>query len=67
MQNKKVLFVRTPPYDINPNMYNVQQVGMGKAFCKLGYDFDFITFKKKNQKEFVFFENETCKFAIKIF
>ncbi len=34
---------------------------MGKAFCRKGYDFDFITFKKHNQKEWTFFEHNGCK------
>ena len=55
-KHKKILFVRTPPYDANFNNYNVQQIGMGKAFCEKGYDFDYITFKKKNQKEWCFYE-----------
>ncbi len=58
---KKVLFLRTPPYDINPNSYNNQQIGLGKAFCRLGYDFDFVTFKKRDQKEWVFFEKDGCR------
>ena len=57
----KVLFVRTPCGDLNPNTYNNQQIGMGKAFCRMGYDFDFITFKKKDQKEWTFFEYNGCK------
>ena len=57
----KVLFVRTPCGDLNPNTYNNQQIGMGKAFCRMGYDFDFITFKKHNQKEWTFFEFNGCK------
>lgn len=58
---KKILFLRTPPYDINPNSYNNQQIGLGKAFCRLGYDFDFVTFKKRDQKEWVFFEQNGCR------
>lgn len=57
----KVLFVRTPCGDLNPNTYNNQQIGMGKAFCRMGYDFDFITFKKHDQKEWTFFEYNGCK------
>ena len=56
----KVLFVRTPPYDVNPNTYNMQQVGIGRAFCDKGYDYDFITFKKKDPKEWVFYEKDGC-------
>lgn len=42
----RILFVRTVPQDFNPNGYNVQGFGLGKAFCKLGYDFDFVSFTK---------------------
>lgn len=61
MKKGKVLFVRTPCGELNPNTYNNQQIGMGKAFCRRGYDFDFITFKKRDQKEWTFFEYEGCK------
>ena len=53
---KKILMVRSNPYDFNPNSYNVQEVGLGKAFCHLGYDYDYITFKKHDQKEWIFYE-----------
>lgn len=58
---KKILFLRTPPSDINPKSYNNQQIGLGKALCRLGYDFDFVTFKKSDQKEWVFFEENGCR------
>lgn len=33
---------------------------MGIAACNLGYDFDFVTFKKDNQKEWTFYEKNGC-------
>lgn len=59
--SKKVLLVRTMPYDFNPDSYNVQEMGMGKAFCRQGYDFDFVTVKKKKQKSWIFYEFEDNK------
>lgn len=53
---KKILYVRTGPYDLNINSYNVQEIGLGKAFCRLGYDVDIIIFKKHNPQQFVIFE-----------
>lgn len=53
---KKILYVRTGPYDLNINSYNVQEIGLGKAFCRLGYDVDIITFKKHNPKQVIIFE-----------
>lgn len=53
---KRILYVRTAPYDLNINSYNVQEIGLGRAFCRLGYDVDIIVFKKRNPKQFVIFE-----------
>lgn len=55
---KKILLVRATANDLDINGYNVQQIGLGKVFVQLGYDYDFITFKRdgKNCKEIVFFE-----------
>ena len=60
--HKKILLVRATPNDIDISAYNVQQVGLGKAFCNLGYDYDFITFKRKApRREFIFYERNGCK------
>ena len=61
---KKVLFVRTPPYDLNFGKYNVQQIGMGKAFCEMGIDFDFVTFKKNNCRTWTTFEKNGHKCTV---
>lgn len=57
---KKILLVRSTPNDIDIKGYNVQQVGLGKAFVDLGYDYDFITFKKDKRscQETVFYEKD---------
>ena len=55
MKNK-ILFVRTVPYDINPNTYNIQGFGLGKAFCKLGFDFDYLYLSKKGESEYILYE-----------
>lgn len=61
---KKILFVRTVPYDFNANTYNVQGFGLGKAFCKLGYDFDFLYFSKKGNEEYFLFEENGHKLNV---
>lgn len=60
---KRILVVRATPTDLDINAYNVQQVGLGKAFVDMGYDYDFVTLKKdgKNCKTMVFYENNGCK------
>lgn len=62
--SKKILFVRTVPYNFNPNTYNVQGFGLGKAFCKLGYDFDFLCFSSKGEKKYVLYEEEGHKLTV---
>ena len=60
---KKILLVRATPNDIDINGYNVQQVGLGKAFVDLGYDYDFITFRRDGKKcnETIFYEKNGKK------
>lgn len=58
---KKVLVLRFSPYDSNPNSYNIQEVGIGKAFCRMGYDYDHICFRKKDPKVWVFYEHNGCQ------
>jgi len=48
MKNK-VLYVKNSSSAVNLNSYNVQAVGLGKAFCSLGYDYDFLYFSKENK------------------
>lgn len=60
MANKKILLIRNTPYDADFSTYNIQEVGLGKAFCRLGYDYDHICFKKKNQKTWSFYDKDGC-------
>jgi glycosyltransferase involved in cell wall biosynthesis len=57
----KILLVRNTPYDSNLKGYNIQEVGIGRAFCRLGYNYDHVCFKKRNQQEWVFYESNGCK------
>lgn len=59
--NKKILFFRSAPYDEDPKGYNIQGFGIAKAFCRHGYDCDFVLFKKRNQTEEVFYEYNGCR------
>lgn len=59
----KILLVRSTPGDLNIGGYNVQQIGLGKAFVDMGYNYDFITLKKDKTKctETVFYEKNGVK------
>ena len=46
----KILFVRSTPYDEDLNGYNVQGAGIAKAFCKLGYDCDYLNFHRRREE-----------------
>ena len=48
---KKILYIRSGPYEINSSDYNLQEVGLGKAFCDEGYDFDIVYYTKGNNRE----------------
>lgn len=62
--NKKILFFRSAPYDEDLNGYNIQGMGIAKAFCRWGYDCDFVSFRSKNQIENVFYEHNGCRAKI---
>lgn len=47
----KVLYLRSGPYELNFNSYNLQEVGLGKAFCNAGYDFDIVYYSKNKNRE----------------
>lgn len=44
----KILYIKNSSSKFNLNTYNVQAIGLGKAFCQLGFDYDFMFFSKKN-------------------
>lgn len=54
---KKILIVRSSPYEENLNSYNVQGVGLARAFCNMGYDCDYLTFTKKKTGEIIICNN----------
>lgn len=59
--NNNVLIIRSMPYDFNPESYNVQEIGIGKALCNFGYNCDYITFKKKIKKNGFFMKKMDVK------
>ncbi len=46
----RILFVKSTPYDEDPNGYNVQGIGIAKAFCRLGYDCDYLNYQRHSEK-----------------
>lgn len=52
-QVKKILYVRCGPYELSFNNYNLQEIGLGKAFCKKGFDFDVLYYSKVNRIQII--------------
>lgn len=50
----KILYLRSGPYVLNYNSYNLQEVGLGKAFCKAGFDVDIVYYEKENHDQKIF-------------
>ncbi|WP_242439771.1 glycosyltransferase family 4 protein [Ligilactobacillus salivarius] len=50
---KKILYVRSGPYKVNLSGYNLQELGLGKAFCNLGYDVDILYYSDKNDVQLI--------------
>ena len=58
---KKILMVRPAPWDSDFKAYNIQEVGLGKAFCRLGYDYDYICMSTNPKPMWTFYEYEGCR------
>lgn len=58
MKTKKILYVRNGPYEVNPSMYNLQEIGFCRALCERGYDCDIIYYSKVNKDEVIFNHNK---------
>ena len=50
---KRILYVRSGPYVLSFNNYNLQEVGLGSAFCRKGYDFDLVYYSKENRNQII--------------
>lgn len=54
---KKILYVRNGPYKVNPNLYNLQEIGFCKELCNLGYNCDIIYYSDENKDEIIYKNN----------
>lgn len=59
--SKKILYIRSAPYELSFDNYNLQEIGLGKAFCKEGYDFDLLYYSKENRDQIIEVENKRIK------
>ncbi|GKX67464.1 glycosyltransferase family 4 protein [Inconstantimicrobium mannanitabidum] len=54
---KKILYVRNGPYKVNPNLYNLQEIGFCKALCKKGFDCDIIYYSDIDKDEEIYVDS----------
>lgn len=58
---KKILYVRNGPYKVNPNLYNLQEIGFCKALCKQGYNCDIVYYSDANKDETIYIDESNGK------
>lgn len=61
MPNNRLLYMRLGPYVLDFDSYNLQEVGLGKAFCKCGFDVDILYYSMVDKDQIIPTENGTLK------
>lgn len=51
---KRVLYIRSAPYKVNLNLYNLQEIGFSKELCKRGIDCDIIYYSDENKDQLIY-------------
>lgn len=57
MQFKRLLYLRNGPYKVNPNMYNLQEIGFCKQMAKRGINCDILYYSDENRDQCIYEEN----------
>ncbi|MFD4705101.1 glycosyltransferase family 4 protein [Gottfriedia sp. NPDC058432] len=63
--NKRVLIIRNFASQVNADSYNLQEVGLGKALVKKGFDCDIVYYSDSNTFDEVIYEYQNRKLTIK--
>lgn len=45
---KKILYIRSGPYQVDPKSYNLQEIGLAESFYRHGIECDILYYHKKN-------------------
>ena len=48
---KRILYIRSGPYQVEPNAYNLQELGLAKAFAEKGIQCDVLYYHKNKNFE----------------
>ena len=54
MAIKRILYIRSAPYKVNLNSYNLQEVGFSKELCKKGIDCDIIYYSDEDKDQVIY-------------
>lgn len=57
----KILYVRSGPYELSFNSYNLQEVGLAKSLCNKGFDVDILYYSKKNYDQELVYYGKTIR------
>lgn len=49
----KILYLRSAPYELNFNSYNLQEIGLAKSIIKQGHKCDVIYYSKQNKNQLI--------------
>jgi glycosyltransferase involved in cell wall biosynthesis len=52
--NKKILYIRNGPYQVNLNSYNLQEIGFCKEFVEHGFDCDILYYSQSDKTECIY-------------
>lgn len=55
--SKRILYLRSGPYEISANSYNLQEVGLLSEFCKRGIDCDLYYYSHEQREKIIRFSN----------
>ncbi len=62
---KKIMYLRSGPYEPDISKYNMQEVGMLTEFCKQGYDCDLFYYGKSKNTQVMNFGEEVGQLTIR--
>lgn len=58
---KKIMYLRSAPYEVSSKSYNLQEIGLLSEFCKKGIDCDLYYYSHKEKEEIIEFTSARLK------
>jgi glycosyltransferase involved in cell wall biosynthesis len=65
IMSKTVIIFRNFANEVNLRTYNLQEIGLGKAFLKMGYNCEIVYYSKEFNKDETIYTNNGCSLIIK--